>query len=283
MNAVLNGVGRSPSSQSADGFLRIGVPIGRGGTGGQLSDAVEAITHLAERAPAAALQMWAQRVLIECLLHGDNVGLCEYQLTSVLDGTVPGTTGLWRQTLSLRDREAARVTGRNTHRGWRLSGRLAAMPNVGPAWYVAAIPVAFEESRAYAIALLSSEQDRIRRIDAVGPPGSHGANIATLELDDVHFREDELIAPDGPKLVGQIRTVSVALRCGMLVGQARTLMQQHPELYRPSHAAHLSRLVDQLLTGVSAGSFTRSPFELLAIHLQLVRHGARRVGALTRH
>src|SRR5262249_17971574 len=132
------------SGQAANRLLGIGVPIHRGGAGGRLSDAVDAITHLAERAPAAALRMGAQRVLVECLLRGDNVALCEYQLPGLLDGSVAGTTGLWRQALSLQDGEAARVTGRHTPRGWRLSGRLEAMPNVAPALYVAAIPVAFE-------------------------------------------------------------------------------------------------------------------------------------------
>ena len=148
------------------------------------------------------------------------------------------------------------------------------MPNLAPAWYVAAIPVAFEESRDYAIAMISSEQDRIRRIDALEPPGSPGADSAALELDDVHFREDELIASDGPRLVADIRTVSVALQCGILAGRIRTSMQQDAELRRPSHAADLARLLDELLTGLCVGRFTQGPRELLAIHRELVRLGA---------
>jgi len=163
------------------------------------------------------------------------------------------------------------VTGRHTPRGWRLSGRLAAMPNVGPAWYVAGIPVAFADSRPYAIALISSEQDRIRRINAIRGPGAGAADIATLQLDDVHFREDELIASDGPSLVARVRVASVALRCGILAGQARTSMHRDREGFGPSGSALLARVVGQLLTGVAAGRFTQTPSDLLAIHWELVR------------
>jgi alkylation response protein AidB-like acyl-CoA dehydrogenase len=173
-------------------MVRLGVPLLHGGAGGSLHDAVEALASLAARDPTEAAKLWGHRLLIECLLQSFNIGLRDYHLPALLDRSITGTTALWPQT---QPTEPVAVIGTDTRHGWRLSGRLPATPNLDSDWWIAAIPIAFPGRSTYSVGLVSSEHDGAKRAD----------ESDTLHLEHVLFREDELIATDGPALIAGIR------------------------------------------------------------------------------
>lgn len=180
------------SASDSARIVRLGVPLRHGGVGGWLRDAVEAVACLAARAPMEAANLWAHRLLIECLLQSFNIALRDYHLPALIDRSITGTTALWPQAHSS---EPVAVIATDTRRGWRLSGRLPATPNLDSGWWIAAIPIAFPGSSTYSVGLVSSEHDGVSRADGRD----------TLQLERVLFREDELIATDGPALVAGIR------------------------------------------------------------------------------
>lgn len=181
------------SASDVTRVLRLGVPREHGGVGGCLRDAVEATASVAARDPADAAKLWAQRVLIEYLLHSPNVALRDYQLPALLERSIAGTAALWPLSGWSPARAPVAVVATDTGRGWHLDGHLPAIPNLDNDWYVAAIPIIFPASSTYSVGLVSSEQDGVSRADG----------LTTLQLRRVHFREDELIALDGPSLLAR--------------------------------------------------------------------------------
>ncbi len=195
------------SLSTSDRILRLGVPLEHGGAGGSARDAAEALASLARSDAAQAAKFWAQRLLVECLLHSFNVGLRDYHLPALLERSIDGTAALGPR---MHGPEPVTVAATDTHRGWRLSGRLPAPPNLESGWWIAAVPIAAPGGNTYVVGLVSSEHDGVTRAD----------NGRTLQLERVHFREDELIAVDGPALVASVRTVALALHGLSLPAQA---------------------------------------------------------------
>src|SRR5690606_42140033 len=84
---VLGHIAESP-------LLRVGIDPALGGSGGQITDAVEAIAAIASRSLAAAFVCWGQRAFIEYLLQSPNLALRERLLADLLKGELAGATGL---------------------------------------------------------------------------------------------------------------------------------------------------------------------------------------------
>lgn len=93
-------------------LLRVGVAAELGGSGGEVSDGVEAIAAIANRSLAAAFVCWGQRAFIEYLLHSPNQALRERLLPSLLKGELAGATGLSNAMKFLSGIEALQVRGR---------------------------------------------------------------------------------------------------------------------------------------------------------------------------
>ena len=79
---------------AASGLPRRGVPVALGGEGGHTTDALDAISAVAEHSLAAAFVLWGHRAFIEYLLQSTNEGLRERWLPALLDGNTAGATGL---------------------------------------------------------------------------------------------------------------------------------------------------------------------------------------------
>lgn len=111
-------------------LLRVGVAPALGGSGGAVTDAVEAIAAIASRSLAAAFVCWGQRAFIEYLLQSPNQGLRERLLPNLLTGELAGATGLSNAMKFLSGIEALQVRGRPEAAGWTLEGRLHWVTNL---------------------------------------------------------------------------------------------------------------------------------------------------------
>lgn len=104
--------------------LRVGIDPAQGGSGGDLTDALEVMASVASHSLAAAFVCWGQRAFIEYLLHSPNAGLRQRLLPSLLSGELAGATGLSNAMKFLSGIEALQVRAREQEQGWSLNGRL---------------------------------------------------------------------------------------------------------------------------------------------------------------
>ena len=253
------------SALARDGLLRIGVRKELGGSGGDLRDVVYAVAQASRQSLQMAVTFAAQRLLIEVLLRGENIGLMEYRVPGLMSGDISGNcTAAWPQR-----QEPTPANAKDTGRGWLVSGLTPAVPNLGRDWFLASVPVAFDESSRYALALFRSDEDGLMRTPASFTEGTDAMARASVELRKVYFRDDEIIASDGRAVVSGLASLAagfkVAIAAGAYLRAAETRGQNagHALL----HTA-VGNWVEQVGVAANKGSDTRVAQSVLKEQLQ---------------
>ena len=204
------------ASLARKGLLGLGIPAARGGTGGSQADLFEAVSETARQSVAAARMFAVQRHFAEVLLACENIGLAEYRLGDILDGSISGAcTATWPQA------PLAPLTGRAAGAAWRVSGALPPVPNIGAAWFLVTAMLQTDPARSPFLVLLSSEQDGLRREGCSGPGRSEEDDAARLTAANVFFRADEILQEDATRVSGQLSHFAALLRKAIAAGVAR--------------------------------------------------------------
>jgi hypothetical protein len=73
----------------------------------------------------------------------------------------------------------------------------------------------------FAIVMLGSEESGLTRTPDLGTAGLRSIRAAALRLEQVHFREDELLHVNGALLLRELLPSLLALQCGLAIGVAR--------------------------------------------------------------
>ena len=186
-----------------------------------LDEAVDALAEVSSESLAAGFVLYSQRGFIEVLRLGHNVALREHLLCAVEEGRLAGAMGLSGAFGHLAQGTPLPVQGTETPRGWKLSGRLPWVANLQHEGYVVAVPVAFEGLKDFAIVTLGNDESGLTRAPDAGTAGLRSIRAAALQLDRVHFREDELLHVNGAQLLRDLWPSLLALQCGLALGVAR--------------------------------------------------------------
>jgi alkylation response protein AidB-like acyl-CoA dehydrogenase len=141
----------------------VGVPTENGGCGGDVRDAILAISMVARQSLTAAFVLWAHRTFIELLLQSPNVELRERLLPKLLSGAIAGATALSNVMKFLSGIEELRVNATPVETGWRLNGSLTWASNLRKAGFAVAAAVAPTDGAPVAIVALSSETRGVER------------------------------------------------------------------------------------------------------------------------
>lgn len=200
------------------GLLRCAVPLAQGGDGAPIDELVSRIRELAGQDMASARIAWAQRIAVEALVHSPNIALREHLLPDLLTGALAGTLS-WRLDLTLASARSL-VQAQPLERGWHLNGLLDDVPNLQWEGYVVVCPVRFDaqvgQPQRWAWVVLRSEEDGLRHVIDVARPQDVATASGPVRLNNVYFREDELLADDPHRLALHLQLLDQALRPAML-------------------------------------------------------------------
>lgn len=210
--------GSALAAQGDVGNLGIAVPKAFGGEGGKFTELFRFVCDLAQRSIFEATTYAVQRHFIEVLLSASNAALCEYRLPRVIEGRVSGAcSATWRPWR----KAGPPVTVRSTGRSWKIEGHVPAIPNIDNDWFLVGVPLQRSPGESIAVALLSSEQEGITRFpkELAGFEGSCRAGVV---VSNFHLAESEIIDEDGELLSQAMGGVTMALRCALAAGLARS-------------------------------------------------------------
>lgn len=243
-------------------------------------EALDALAEVCSESLAAGFVLYSQRSFIEALRLSHNVALREHLLPAVEEGRLAGTAGLSGAFAHLAHGTPLPVQGIETPRGWKLSGRLSWVANLQHDGYAVAVPVAFQGLRQFAFVMLGSEENGLTRTPDLGIAGLRSIRAAALRLEQVHFREDELLHVNGALLMQDLLPHLLALQCGMALGVARaaaSAADAHGGAGAAARRATLERL-DAVLTenraalrdGWQEGRFLQDTAALLKLRSRFV-------------
>ena len=264
---------------AGDNLLRIGVAQERGGAGGDVRDAIDAIARVAEQSVTAAFVFWGQRCFIEFLLQSENRALAERRLPALLAGTQAGASGLSNAMKFLSGIEQLQITGARHADGLVVDGGLAWVTNLRKAGFVAAAAVAPDDGAPPVIMAFDSSAAGVQRSDDLDLVALRGSNTASVKLAQVHIPSADIISDNAPAWLPQVRPAFLGMQCGLSIGLARASLAQAAQISAGSRNALTPRIealqatlataVNTLLAGVHDGRFKTQAPAMFRLRIQL--------------
>ncbi|AQW68486.1 MULTISPECIES: acyl-CoA dehydrogenase family protein [Pseudomonas] len=272
-------------SQIAQSQLpRVGIDPALGGSGGQITDAVEAIATIASRSLATAFVCWGQRAFIEYLLQSPNTGLRERLLPALLSGELAGATGLSNAMKFLSGIETLQVRGRPQEDGWDLEGRLHWVTNLRKSGFVVAAAIEDDAGGAPFVLAIPSDAQGLERSDDLQLMGLQSSNTAALAFHQVQLSRDWLLHDNARQFLPRVRPAFLGLQCGMAIGLARRALEEvQGHLHgrasfldeaRQVLSARLENTVSELKQGLLDERFREQPAALFKLRITLAECAA---------
>lgn len=268
---------------AAAGLFAIGVPEERGGSGGTVLDAIDAIADIAGHSLTAAFVFWGQRAFIEYLLQSPNRELGDLLLGELLDGSLAGATGLSNAMKFLSGIESLQVNATPTGDGWSLDGRLHWVTNLRKGRFVVAAAIE-REGAAPLVAAIPSDRAGLTRSDDLQLLGLQSSNTAALDFAAVELPRAWLLHEDARHYLPRVRPAFLGLQCAMTIGLTRKALEsvrEHLSDRRSVLREEEQRLADELdeqvarlREGLLDGAFLTEPARLFRIRIGLAEAAA---------
>lgn len=210
---------------AAAGLPAVGVPQARGGAGGTVIDALEALSEVASHSLAAAFVLWGHRTYIEYLLQSPNLALADALLPHLLTGTQAGATGLSNAMKHLAGMEPLQVTAVTDGMALKVNGALPWVTNLRPQGFHVAAAVDGPDGVPF-VASFAGTDGGVSRSDDLELIGLRGTNTAAITLADVRLPADRIIAVNAREWLPRVRPAFAGLQCGMSIGLARRALAE---------------------------------------------------------
>jgi alkylation response protein AidB-like acyl-CoA dehydrogenase len=260
------------------GLAGAGVPVARGGLGGDVVDGVAAISAVAEESLATAFVLWGQRTYIEFLLQSPNKSLGENLLPDLLAGRLAGATGLSNAMKFLAGLEPLQISAEPDGDMLILNGKMPWVTNLRPQGFHVAAAVDHKDGGAF-VASLAHDDPGLQRSDDLSLLGMRSTNTAAIKLADVRIDAERILHPNAQEWFPRIRPAFTGLQCGMSIGLARRSISEAARstgsgrsVLGPPLAAvsqRLSQAENRLIAGLRSREFEADAASLFALRIEL--------------
>lgn len=267
---------------AAEGVFGIGVPEALGGSGGDRTDVIDALTELGYHSLTAAFISWGHRTFIENILASDNPYPRETWLADLLTGERAAGTGLSNAVKFLSKIEELNVTISEKEGQYVLNGRLPWVTNLRSDKFLAVFVAGFEDSDKDPIILVvPSEVEGLTRSADLEFVSLQGANTAALSFEDVVVDEKWILSREGLSFLAQTRPGFLGYQFGLAFGLAERSLEEVAATLSSSRSvltreyeetlADLKELKETLYTGLRQGDyFIQHPRELFQLRIDIV-------------
>lgn len=214
----------------SSGVAGIGVPVSRGGTGGDVVDAMMAIAAVAEESLAVAFMLWGHRSYLEYLLQTPDQALAERHLPELLSGKIAGASGLSNAMKFLAGLERLQITAEKDGDEIILSGKLPWVTNLRPQGFHVAAAIDWKDGGPAFVAFLSHDDAGLSRSEDLALMGMRSSDTAAITIDQVRIGPERILAEDANLWLPQVKPAFVGLQCGMSIGLARRSLSEAAQI-----------------------------------------------------
>jgi alkylation response protein AidB-like acyl-CoA dehydrogenase len=195
----------------------LNAPHGRGDYG----LAIRAMAEVARVCGATGFMVWCQAVCALYLEQSGNPELVGSTLTDHATGARLGGTALSNPMKSYAKIESLLLKATAVDGGWRISGSLPWVSNLGAGHYCGAIAAVVNEageSTHEVMFVLRCDAPGVELRECPSFSAMEGTGTYALRLTDLFVGADDVIAPVAKQLIGRIRSGFVMLQCGWALG-----------------------------------------------------------------
>ncbi|QLB18222.1 acyl-CoA dehydrogenase family protein [Mannheimia granulomatis] len=203
---------------AAENLFKIGVPTDLGGSGGNLVDAIKAISELGNHSLAAAFVSWGHRTFIEHIIASKNPLPRETYLSDLLSGNLTAGTGLSNAMKFLSGIEELNVSIREENGKRYLNGRLPWVTNLRSDRFVASFVAGFENGSTPIVIAIPSTAAGLTRTKELEFMALQGTNTTALVFENVELKEEWILADNAPEFLAATRPAFLGLQFGLPFG-----------------------------------------------------------------
>jgi alkylation response protein AidB-like acyl-CoA dehydrogenase len=247
-----------------------------GGRGtGSIWDAVQSMALVAEECLSTAFCVWCQDACAWYLETTDNHALRERWLPAVASGRQLGGTALSNPMKAFSGIEKIRLNGRRARGGFRVTGQVPFVSNLGPGHVFGAI-FRCEDGR-HVLALLDTDMESLRAEQRAEFCALDGTRTWAISLRDVFVPDERIVADPVERALPKIRPGFILLQTGLAIGLVRDCIAiidqagralRPVNAYLPEQSAELAEWLARLEGEAEALSAT--PFETDADYTRAV-------------
>ena len=188
-----------------------------------LPAAVEAMAMVGAECGATAFCTWCQDALAWYLGASPNAALRARVLPQLASGAVLGGTGLSNPMKAFSGLEPLALKGERVAGGWRVTGKLPWVSNLGPDHLFATI---FEAGERRVMALFDCAQAGVSLNSGGVFIALEGTRTFSVQVRDAFIPDETVLSDDAARFVPLIRQGFVILQMGMALGAARAAAAQ---------------------------------------------------------
>ena len=261
------------------GLVRAGVPVEKGGTGGDIVDGIAAIAAVAEESLAAAFILWGQRTYVEYLLQSPNRVLETQQLGHILDGQVAGATGLSNAMKFLAGFEPLQIVAEADGDDLILNGKMPWVTNLRRDGFHVAAAVDQADGGPAMVVTVSHDDEGLVRSDDLQLMGMCSSDTAALTLTNVRIPRERIFSDNAGQWLPKVRPAFAGLQCGMSIGLARRALSEAGKIAGAGRSvlgeptAHLIQRLDRaearMYEGLRSHEFETNAVPLFEIRIEL--------------
>lgn len=227
--------------------------VGAAAGEGRTWDGVRALALVAEECLSTAFCMWCQDACAWYLAVTPNAALRAQYLDPVARGEVLGSTALSNPMKAFAGIETIRLKGRQVPGGYRVSGLLPFISNLGPGHVFGAI--LGTEDGGHVMALLDTTMTGLKAGQRAAFVALDGTRTWAVALHDCFVPDARILAAAAEAVVPKIRPSFILLQNGLAIGLMRDCLAMigratrslgHVNRYLPEQAAPIAQALERL-------------------------------------
>lgn len=198
-----------------------------------LTEAIQSMKAAGEYCLSTAFCMWCQNALTWYVYNSDNTALHDTLGKDLSAGISLGGTGLSNPMKTFFGIEQLNLKGSATPGGYRISGRLPWVSNLGTGHYFAVVFELADNPGKRVMAVVPFDTEGLTTTVTDNFLALGGTRTYALNFRDVHIPESFVLADPVDNFIPKIRAGFILLQAGMAFGMVRSCADHMYKLRKP--------------------------------------------------
>lgn len=195
-----------------------------------VNNTIQLIESVATRCVTTAFIVWCHTIAIQLLSQSNNKYLKQKILDDLTEGLVVGSTGLSNAMKFFSGIEPILLRGNSTNNGYKISGSLPFVSNLGPDHWFAII---FEtDSTDRILALVPCHANGLSLIERKNLLGMNGTATHSCEFNEVMVLNEWILAEHADEFIKEARSEFILKQTAVPLGLMQTSLQSIDTLYK---------------------------------------------------
>jgi alkylation response protein AidB-like acyl-CoA dehydrogenase len=192
-------------------------------------DTIQLIESVGTRCATTAFIVWCHTISLQLLSQSNNQYLKQKLLSNLTKGLVVGSTGLSNAMKFYAGMESILLKGDRTNNGYKVSGAIPFVSNLGPDHWFAII---FETDSNRILALVPCNVLGLSLTERKNLLGMNGTATYSCEFNEVTVPNEWILTEQADEFIGKVRSEFILKQTAIPLGLVQTSLKSIESLYQ---------------------------------------------------